>query len=389
MCLLGACATLPNQPAAVAYQRELPIGVELAAALAASTVRGELPFADPVPQAAAAPCSRLAADTFVLRYEQRRDGQWLPLATHRLLVVMPRAVQAGSPPRVETRAALGMPGFGSEATTIVELKFVGGPTRCTVVGSLPAGPGHDWARTFDRKWDLAAAPTALAPGLIDGNLRAFVAHRLVAEAARQQAAGDRHGASSLLLQATALGAEAPAILLAIGTSNPLGSDPGAAAERLWQTALASDDPTLRQHAVTLAATLAAPADGANRLRLAAAQQLAAADLDGAQTTLHSARRAEPRPSADYRMQRELHRLAGDHLAALACALLAREHSEAQVNPRSLRADLAAAGMGELARRLATAPSYEALFDPLHGAAPANAHRLAALPVTPTPAPVVR
>ena len=320
LCLLGACATAPVQPTAVAYQRELPIGVELAAALAAGTLRGELPFADPVPQAAAAPCSRLAADTFVLRYERRNDGQWLPLATHRLRVAMPRAVQACSSPQVEVRPALGMPGFGGHATAVVELRFVGGPTRCTVTGSLPQWPDHDLSRAFDRTWDLAAAPLAMAPGLRDGNLLAIVAHRLVAEAALLRAAGDHHGASRLLLQAAALGADAPAIQLAIGTSDALGGDPAAAAERLWQTALASDDPTLRQHAVTLATTLTSPTDGAANLRLAAAEHLADFDLAGARTLLHSARRSEPRPPADYRMQRELHRRAGDHLAALACAL---------------------------------------------------------------------
>lgn len=345
--LLTACATSPA-PAAAAYARTLPIGVELAAALAAGALRAELPFADPVPGAAGAPVTPAADGSFTLCYELRDDGSWLPNATARLRVVMPRTWPEGPLPAVEQLPANGLSGCGRAAIARIELRCTGGPGHCRVTGSLPQLVDHDLARRLDATWELALAPTPQAPGLDNHNLRTLVAHHLLHEAHQRTAAGggDGDGAASTILQAMALGADAPAFALALGRHALERGDEATATTQLWRAALTADEPRERQQAARLLRLATAPA--ASRADLwragAALGPAVGSDLAGAHHLGHSARRLAPQPATDYRLQAELHRRGGDDQLALACSLLAHEHAAGAPPTAQRSIDLAAAGL---------------------------------------------
>lgn len=343
--MLSACAT-SRAPAPVAYARALPIGVELATALAAGALRADLPFADPVPGAAGAPVTPAADGSFTLCYERRDDGSWLPNATARLRVVMPRTWPAGPTPAVERLPASGLSGCGRAAIGRIELQFTGGPGHCRVTGSLPHLVDHDLGGLLDATWDLAQSPSPQAPGLGNHNLRTLVAHHLLYQAHQRTAVGDGDGAATAILQAMALGVDAPAFELALGRHALERGDEAAANAHLWRAALTADDPRERQQAARLRRLATTPAaNRAERLRAGAALGPAVgSDLAGAQHLGHSARRLAPQPATDYRLQAELHRRAGDDQLALACSLLAHEHAEGAPPSAQRRADLAAAGL---------------------------------------------
>lgn len=370
-CLLGGCALGPRAPVPTAYLRDLSLGVEVAAALAAGALRGELPFADPVPQAAGAPATRVGPTSFVVRYEQDAAGNWLPRADHRLAIGMPQRL-ADSPMCITTTPAVGLPGFGRSAVATAELRFVGDAQRCRVEGCLPTLPGRDLAAALDRTWSLAASPTTTGPGSHDANIRAFVAHRLVAAAAGGDDPARRRAA---LLQALALGADAPGLRLALGADAARHGDRDGASELLWSAALATADPALRQRAADLAGALAGRQPNAPELRRLARASLGRDDLATAGALLHTARRDDPSPHADYRLQHEFHRRGGDPLAALACSLLQRELDSTAPLAAEVDDDLVRAGLGSLVRHVASArrkvlePAAVPPFTPALAAAP--------------------
>ena len=344
-CLLSACATGPA-PAPVAYARQLPIGVELAAALAAGALRAEFPFADPVPGAAGAPITPAADGSFTLCYELRDDGSWMPYATARLRVVMPRAWPEGPLPAVEQLPANGLSGCGRAAIARLELHFTGGPGHCRVTGSLPQLADHDLRGLLEGTWDRALSPSPQAPGLGNHNLRTLVAHHLLDEAHRRTRAGDSDGAATTMMQALALGADAPTFALVLGRHALERGDEMAAATQLGRAALTADDPRHRQQAARLLRLATAPAAIRSELWRAGAAlgPVVGSDLTGAHHLGHSARRLAPQPAIDYRLQAELHRRSGDDQLALACSLLAHEHAGDAPPSAQRNADLAAAGL---------------------------------------------
>jgi hypothetical protein len=368
--LLGGCALGPCGRPATAFERDLPLAVEVAAALAAGTLRAELPFADPVPQAAGAPATRLGPTTFVVRYERNAAGDWLPRATHRLTIDMPQRLEADGL-RVRTNVEGGLPGFGRHATVVAELRLAGDAQHCRIEGSLPVLPGHDLAAALDRTWSLAAGPLTANQGAHDANARAFVAHRLVAAGADADP-GSRRAA---LLQAVALGADAPELLFALGTDAASHGDRAGGADLLWQAALGTADPRLRQRAAEFAEALAGSRPNAAGLRQLARANLRSDALAEAAALLHTARREDPIPSADYRLMHEYHRRSDDPLAALACSLLQRELDATTPLAAEVDEDLVRAGLGGLVRHVATArrqalePTATPPFAPVIAAAP--------------------
>jgi hypothetical protein len=358
--MLGSCATTSEPARSAPYVRNLAIGAELAAGLAAATMRAELPFADPIPQCAGAPVTRSAPGCFVVRYEHREDGSWLPLATHRARIAMPRTLRGELHPQVHIEPASHMPGFGRNADLVVLLRVSATPSGCTISGSLPVLRDHDFASSLERTWQLLSSPRADVSGLRDANLRAFVAHQMLRESAHCGQSGRPREAELALHEATQLGADAPAIELALAQFSLQNGDRDDAARRFWCVAMRSDDPTQRQRAAALAATAStnSPSTSANDLRQQARIQIDQNGLATAAALLHSARRQQPWATVDYGMLEVLHVRSGDDWSAFACALLSREHAPDGIASADLTDSMTRAGMGGLARRLAASQRSE-------------------------------
>lgn len=110
---------------------------------------------------------------------------------------------------------------------------------------------------------------------------------------------------------------------------------------LRRAALLCRDPVSRGRISRKVAQTASREGHPRALRLAALADLDAGALRQAEQRLHSARRAAPDPALDYRLLRDLHQCRGDQTAALAAALLAREHAnEARTAPPPTPEELA-------------------------------------------------
>jgi len=293
--LLGACSTVPEAQRDVAVERDLPLPLPEAAVVVAEAMRTVLPFADPVPYSGGAPATVLDGDRYVVSYEQCY-GNWLPRADQRLLC-------AGS--RV-TAKAVTLPGYGLNAQRVILLEITRGDsgteaTASTVRGTMP--------RHLTLPFEHAV-------------LRALAAHTAAAtpirhlEQARQFAlAGQAEHA--LRLRDHAL--------------------------------LAAADPAFRAHVLRQVAT---PSSGLSA-RHQARQRLVAGDLNAARALLHTARRTAPVPSYDYQLLWQLHRSEDADCAALASALLAREH--AGMTEAAVSLELRRCGLSGLVDRMAEPP----------------------------------
>ena len=365
--LLGACASLGNERPQLAYGRDLNIRAELAAALAAATLRAELPFADPAPQWVGAPVTQLGPDSFVVRYEHRAGDSWLPNATHRIQLLRPHSTVVEPEPRVRIEPANGMPGFGGAADFAIELRIVAKGSGCVVQGTLPSLPNGDLAAALAQTWQLLEASPSTGSGLRDANLRTFVSHRRLAESSRCAQHGNLLGAEVALRQAIELGQQAPELELTLARYSQQNGNGDRAAAHFRNVARRAVDPTLRQQAAALASSArSTDAIGlGQQLRRQALVQLRQHDVASAAAMLHSAHRQDPDGARDYRLLEKLHEHAGDAWSAFACALLDREQTgEGRGDDDRLPMHMANVGMAGLASRLETARQADLATLPL-------------------------
>lgn len=321
MALCQGCASLRDDGDRVAYERRVALRTDVAAALGAAAVRQMLPFADPHAFVAGAPGTRTGDAAFVVAYEQDRDGSWLPVARHRLRLVMPASAMVDL--TVESRELTGihrLPSLGREATARLEITFTSEPGDTSVVhvtGHLPRGIAAEAASALDQTFALANDRTAPALRLGEPNLRAFVCHRELGAAARCLAAGSPQRAAEHLHMGTRLLDGGAAVQHLLGELARRTGDHDFAREHLLQATLVATDPALR---AMLADRLVAMDD---TTRPPEAWTL---DRGVAELRLHTERRGRPEPPRDYGRLAVLHSQRRDDMGELACTLLAREHT---------------------------------------------------------------
>ena len=352
--LAAACAGAPSAGAR-GYERRVAVPVHVAAAVTAGAMRHLLPFADPVPQAGGAPVEG-AGDAFRVVYERRHDGPWVPRASHRL-----RIDATGGPGQLEPLAgAMALPGFAARADERL-LVHVRGDERGTVVTArLPVALSAAASLALDRALTLAVDPGANCAGLAEPNLAAVASQQALRAASAQLVAGEPAAAQALLLQALRLGAADAAAHHQLAELAASGGDTALARTCFEETLLRTADPVVRARAAARLALLTLPTGALASQNRAPWTTTGAAGRAATAARLHTARRQAPEPVLDYRLASLLHRQREDDLAALATALLAREHERAAAAPLSSTAPPVRHGLDEFVRRL------------VHGVAPVAA-----------------
>lgn len=352
-CTAGGCATRPpptgtaqtpsNDQGPWSYRCASELPADLCAAIVAGAVRVALPFCDAEPRYAGALATATGG---AFEIAVGRDAHaYRMLGDTRLHVAAARC--DGRP--LPTVRCEPMRSAGGKAAADVRLRLL---VCADGAGSLIQGTFAHELRgrvqpQLERALRAAAAPTNAPGNIEDPALARLIAHRLLACTAQAAASGMLDQATPWLLNALTLGADTPQTHLWLAELAHRRGRADEARQHRWQAMLGSADARQRAElARTLGALPAQDDPGeallrAARAALAQGRQAAAADL------LHSARRVGAAPARDYRLQQRLSRLRGDNLAALANALLAREHAPWRPLGTDLADDLRAAGLARL------------------------------------------
>ncbi len=352
--VLAGCVGGPRVELAT-VARDVALPAPVAAAVIAGALRLELPFADPVPVAAGVPVQHLAPGHWRVAFTRRGRGP-APLASHRLALLPgrdpARAVRIVCEPIDDAQRTDRWPLDRAWA-----LDVRGDASRASVTGSVP----RELAPAVERALLLALEPETPMPGLEEPNLAAWAQHRLLAAAAAADRHGDTTRAHAQRQAAARLGAGAAAdagVQAALAADAERRGHWSRALDHDWQALLASDDPRERHAVAARLAAVAARGEHAEAWRAAARDGLHGADPARGRALLHTARRLADEPSADYRLQSQLHRLADADEAAQASALLAREHAGLDVAAVAFAAELWSHAPVPVARTAATQPAAD-------------------------------
>ena len=311
----AACTALPFQ-GETAYERDVALPADVAAALTTAALRQQFPFADPSSCSAGAPAQR-TPDGFRIVLEQNAAAAWLPVADHRLRIV----ATAGAPAvQIETeeldaRHRLGSLDGAAIHRIVVVITAGERSTSCRVVASLPAAVSRCVGAAMDHTFALANDDRAPLLGLSEPNLRAFVRHRLLAAADDHLRFGRSRLAAERLHTANRFVDGDVVFQRALAVRAGRAGDVEFAREQLLQALLLARDPSTRADlardlaSLRMDAGLAAPVDG-----------------EAAEAWLHTVRRFHPEPARDYRRLGVVHAERQDVMGELACVLLAREHA---------------------------------------------------------------
>jgi hypothetical protein len=317
--LLAGCASPPSTEPLRAFAANVALPAPVAAAVVAGAMRQALPFADPRPQAAPI-VGRSDGGALVVAYGRCRDGGWWPLGDQRLGLQLGAVDPAGVPTIDCTFAAReNGPVPGGATIPLVSLSITATAAGSAVAGRLSP---HQW-QAVQQALQLAVRPEQAGAGLGEHNLQCLVVQQLCALAATTT---DPDRARALRLRAASTGCAPADLQRRLGEAEGLAGDHAAAADRYWHAIAITDRPTQRAALVQQLAAQQAEADHPAYWRIEARQRLSADDLIGAARCLHLARRDRPDAVADYRLASLVHHRAGEPMAALASALLAREHA---------------------------------------------------------------
>lgn len=318
LALLASCASAPPTAAPRAFAADSALPATIAAAVLAGALRMALPFADPRPLAAPI-VARSSRTGFEVAYGRDREGGWWPLGDERLLLQL-GGVDGGGVPALGWQFAPrdDGPAPAGAAVATVTLTITANAQGCTVRGDVPP---RLW-QAAQQALQLAEQPEQAGSGLGEHNLQCVVVHRLCAVAA---ATTDHDHARALRLRAASTGLPISDLQHRLADADRLAGDHEGATDRYWHAIATADQPTQRAALAQQLAMLQAQASHPARWRVEARQRLSFADLTGAAQCLHNARRDRPDPVADYKLSSLLHHRRGQPMAALASALLAREH----------------------------------------------------------------
>jgi len=323
--LLSSSCTLWRGGANDAKQWHVQLPADATAAILAAAISNNL-RAEPIAEASGAPVSREGGD-FLIRCTGNGRGDWLPVASHRLVLRARRATAD-----VECIALGNQPlqGFGSHARHELRLRIRSTDDGCSVSLWAPAAEYEQLAPLVQRTLLFACSLDGSGPGLAEPNLAAWRLTRLLAAAGNTMDATRRDH----LLRRAALQPTAPSWLFQqlaeMAASNGQFAD---AANYITRGMLAEPDVMARASLAKLAHGFALRTIEPPDLRARALHLLGSGDLENAEKLLHSARRSDSRPAVDYRLLGELHRVRGDKMAAVAAELLAREYAADKTQPQ--------------------------------------------------------
>lgn len=320
--LLTACATRPSLPSATVCPEasELPAPPAVVAAVAGGALRLALADSDPVPAASGITVQPRPDGGFRLAFARVND-RWLGLGSHRLTIAL--AADATQPVviAVRTRRDEGAD-TAAAASTVFAIDIEPTPGGARLRGAVPAIA----APALHTALALLGDPRAALPGLQEPNLAVWASHRLQLAARDAERAGDASAAHALLAAASRLAPVSGDVHAMLALDAQCRGDVDAAEDHGWQALLASTNAQQRAALATQLLELRERRDDAQAWRSAARAHGEDVDPRTASALLHTARRLQPMPSLDYRLQSELHhRHLADELAN-ATALLAREHA---------------------------------------------------------------
>jgi hypothetical protein len=331
--LLAACASLPPGAELAPFVREVELPPAVAAAVVGGALRRAMPFADPSPAVRGVLVSAPAADEWQVAFTRVGDV-WLPLGTHRLAL---RIANDEAASLEVAREAL------AHAASTARAAWAGGfrlhvqatPHGTRIAGEMPAA----MVRRLDDALALAHDPAAARPGLDEPNLAAWAAHRLLAAAHAADVAGDRDRAHARRQAASRLGCGNYALHARLAADAERRGEARLAVQHGWQAVLACDDLVRRGELARQLDRIRQRGTDPVAWRTAARQRMHESDAELAAHLLHTARRLQHEPTADYRLLSRTHRLRDDDDAAHATALLAREHAGSAIDVKSLVAEL--------------------------------------------------
>lgn len=315
---LGACAIAPRsdtQP----FATDCTLSAPIAAAVAAGALRQGLPFADPRPLCPPV-VQQHDGEHFTIAYGRAASGGHWPLGQHRLGLQLGAVDAEGVPtlrPCRQTRDDGNAP-IGAE-TVRLQLTIAGGPTGCRVRGELPPR----LLQAVQQALRLAEQPELAGAGLDEPNLQRLVVHRLCALAAASDSSERAH---ELRCRAASTGLAPADLQQRLGDEAAASGDHDDARTRYWHALAMTTDPTHRALLSRRLVAVQARDEHPALWHQAARERMSAGDLETSARLLHSARRNHGDPIAGYRLTSLLHRQQGDPMAALANALLAREHA---------------------------------------------------------------
>lgn len=320
--VLTACATGPSLPTLTIDPAAavVPAPPAVVAAIAGGALRLSLPDSDPVPAAPGIVVEPRPDGGFRLAFARLGD-RWLGLGSHRLTIAL--AVDP-TQPVVTTMPSRRHEGANPAATAAAAfaIDILPAPGGAHVHGTVPAAA----APALQAALALLADPRAALPGLQEPNLAVWASHRLQLAAREADRAGDATAAHALRTTASRLAPVSGDVHAMLALDAQCRGDVDAAEDHGWQAMLATSDATQRAALAARLHELRERRDDARAWRRAARDHQEDLDPRTASALLHTARRLEPMPSLDYRLQSELHHRHADLDLASATALLAREHA---------------------------------------------------------------
>jgi hypothetical protein len=346
----SGCSTwLGNRKQSTQWHVNIP--ADAATALVAAALIVEL-HAEPVARSSGAPVQARGDGRFAIELTANSRNEWLPIASHRLMVRANNEHAVVEPVTLPTNT---LPGFGGRTYRRVLVEVEPSGLGCTLRLTACAPDYQRLISVVQRTLLLANSLDGSGPGLAETNLAAWRLSRLL-HAAKASANGHRRGN---LLRRAARQPTAPSHLfreLAL-----LAADKGQlrqAATYLRRGLLAEPDHFIRAQFAKLAEACALAATEPTDLRPQALGLLFAGDIRTAEKLLHSARRNDSTPAVDYQLLAHLHRYRGDEMAALAAQLLAREYDETTQVTDHASAIAHDRGISDLARRISVGSQIE-------------------------------
>ena len=320
--VLTACATRPPLPTTIGWSQtgDCLAPPAVVAAVAGGALRLALHDSDPVPAAPGVVVQPLPDGGFRLAFA-RLGEHWLGLGSHRVTVAL-----AADPTRpvvasLRSRSDEGE-GEGAKAASVFAIDIEPTPLGARLVGTVPATAAPALAAALA----LLADPGAALPGLQEPNLAAWASHRLQLAARGADRTGNAPTAHSLRSTASRLAPLCGEVHAMLALDAQCRGDVDAAEDHGWQAMLSTTNVQQRAALAAQLHELQERRDDARAWRRAARDHREDLDPRTAPALLHTARRLQPMPSLDYRLQSELHsRDFADELAS-ATALLAREHA---------------------------------------------------------------
>lgn len=311
---------------AMQWHVELP--PDAAAAIISAALSVDL-HAEPIAPASGAPVTP-CEHGYRMEWTGDARGNWLPIASHRLVLRAGR-----NDARVEQIELAKRPltGFRSRTTRRVLVEVATAGTGCTLRMWAPTSEFERLAAALQRTLLLACSLDGSGPGLAEANLAAWRLTRLLA-AANQTSTPDRRGN---LMRRAARQPTAPSWLFHDLAQMAASSGQFAkAANYVSKGMLVETNALARARFARLAHRFALRTMESPDMRARALDMMRSGDIETAEKLLHSARRADSRPSLDYRLLGKLHRRRGDKMAALAAELLSREYDADRLPDRRSR-----------------------------------------------------